>query len=497
MSSALMLMATCSNAGKSLLATGLCRAFARRGMRARPFKPQNMSNNAAVTEDGGEIGRAQALQARACGVPPHSRMNPILLKPQGDSSAQLVLRGRLHATLSAREWHARAREFLPAALESFRALQAAADIVIVEGAGSPAEANLRRNDIANMGFARAAGVPALLIGDIERGGVLASLVGTTALLEAEDRALLRGFIVNRFRGDARLFAEGMDIIERETGLARLGLVPFLPEAARLPDEDSLALDARAAPPPSADAPLRIAVPRLERMANFDDFDPLRAEPEVDLVFIPPGAPLPGDAAAVILPGSKSTRADLDFLRRQGWDVDLRAHHRRGGHILGLCAGYQMLGIRIADPDGIEGTAGDSEGLGFLPAETLLQPRKTTRLARGRDIASGCEIHGYEIHIGDTRPHAGDLPPMLALEAPGSRAHGMTSRDGRVSGCYIHGIFASDAFRRAWLNRLRPGVAGALAYEQRIEETLDLLADHLEKHINMEALLRIASCAEPA
>ena len=495
MSSALMLMATCSNAGKSLLATGLCRALARRGLRTRPFKPQNMSNNAAVTEDGGEIGRAQALQARACGVPPHSRMNPILLKPQGDSSAQLILRGRLHATLSAREWHARAREFLPPVLESYRALRAAADIVIVEGAGSPAEANLRRNDIANMGFARAAGVPALLIGDIERGGVLASLVGTTALLEAGDRALLRGFIVNRFRGDPRLFAEGMGIIERETGLPPLGLVPFLPEAARLPDEDSLALEARAAAP-SAESAVRIAVPRLERMANFDDFDPLRAEPGVDLVFIPPGAPLPGDAAAVILPGSKSTRADLDFLRRQGWDVDLRAHLRRGGHILGLCAGYQMLGVRVIDEEGIEGAAGVSEGLSLLPAETVLRPRKITRLARGRDIVSGCEIHGYEIHIGETRPSAGDLPAMLTLETPRHRAHGMTSRDGLVSGCYIHGLFASDAFRRAWLNRLRPGAGGGLDYERRIEETLDLLADHLEKHMDMEALLRIASCASP-
>ena len=507
MTTAIMLMGTCSNAGKSLLAAGICRALTRRGLRVRPFKPQNMSNNAAVTADGGEIGRAQALQARACRTPPSTDMNPLLLKPQSDCGAQVILRGCLHDTLDAAEFHRRAKEFLPVILGSYRNLQAQADIIVIEGAGSPAEANLRRNDIANMGFAQAANVPAVLIGDIDRGGVLASVVGTTSLLDAKDRARLRGFIVNRFRGDANLFAEGMEIIRKHSGLAPLGLVPFLPEAARLPAEDSLNLDsstsvALAGNGTGIDAgtgggnPIRIAVPRLQRMANFDDFDPLLAEADVSLVFVPAGEPLPGDADAVILPGSKSTRADMAFLRAQGWDIDILAHWRRGGHVLGICAGYQMLGERIVDDTGIEGEAGASAGLGLLPAETVLRPFKTLQEVHGKEIASGCEVRGYEMHIGETgateaESDAESLRPMFSLHSP-SRLHGAVSADGRVSGCYLHGLFAQDAFRHAWLQRLGHRAAGNLVYERRIEETLDLLGEHIESHIALDRLLEIAA-----
>lgn len=483
----IMLMGTCSNAGKSLLATGICRAFTLRGLQVRPFKPQNMSNNAAVTSDGGEIGRAQALQARACRIPPRTDMNPVLLKPQSNSAAQLILRGKVHGAMNAREYHRRALEFLPVALQSYRNLKREADLVVVEGAGSPAEVNLRHNDIANMGFAQAADINAVLIGDIERGGVIASIVGTIRLLDVDDRTRLRGFIVNRFRGDPELFSDGMEIIERHSGLASLGLVPFFDHATRLPAEDSLNLDT-AVPAAISGIPIRIAVPRLERMANFDDLDPLRAEDDVVLTIVPPGQALPGDADAIILPGSKSTRSDIAFLRAQGWDIDILAHWRRGGHIFGICAGYQMLGRRIVDCDGVEGTHGESDGLGLLDSETILRSTKILKEVSGIEISSGCKVHGYEMHMGETIRETAQ--PMLSLQAP-QRSQGAISADGRVCGCYLHGVFASDSFRHAWLNRLRRRTPGESAYEHRIEETLDALAEHIEHHVNLDRLLKIA------
>ena len=483
--SAIMLMGTCSNAGKSLLATGLCRALVRRGLRVRPFKPQNMSNNAAVTIEGGEIGRAQALQARACGVPSASVMNPVLLKPQGESEAQLVVRGEVVGAMSAREYHQRAQEFLPTVLESYRELAIESDIVVVEGAGSPAEVNLRTNDIANMGFAKAAGVNSVLIGDIERGGVIASIVGTMQLLDADDQKHMRGFIVNRFRGDIGLFTEGMDIIERHSGLAPLGLVPFFPQASNLPAEDSLDINTSTR---NREGAIRIAVPKLARMANFDDFDPLLAETDVSLLFVSPGEAFPGNLDAIILPGSKATRADLAFIREQGWDIDILAHRRRGGHILGICAGYQMLGKRIIDSEGIEGEAGESIGLGLLESETLLQPTKTLREVRGKDN-TGVDLCGYEMHIGETATNT--TRPMLILENP-SRQHGEVSVDERIEGCYLHGIFSDDSFRHAWLNRLRNRAPNNLAYEQQVEEILDALSKHIEQHINIDHLLKIAN-----
>src|SRR5579863_9300348 len=362
---ALMFAGTGSDVGKSLIVAGLARALTRRGLSVRPFKPQNMSNNAAVTIDGGEIGRAQALQARAARVTPNVHMNPVLLKPQSEIGAQIVVQGKVTATSDAKSYQAMKARLLPFVLDSFRQVAGDADLVLVEGAGSASEINLRANDIANMGFARAADVPVALIGDIDRGGVIASLVGTKAVIAADDAALIRGFIVNKFRGDAALFADGMARIAQLTGWTPLGLVPYFADARLLPAEDALALeqqtDSRALSPPRLPGEpqkrLRIAAPILPHIANFDDLDPLDAEPAVELIRVRPGAALPGDADLVVLPGSKATIADLAALRSAGFDIDIAAHRRRGGLVLGLCAGFQMLGRSVADPDGIEGPPG--------------------------------------------------------------------------------------------------------------------------------------------
>jgi len=502
MTRALMLQGTGSDVGKSLLVAGLARAFTRRGLRVRPFKPQNMSNNAAVTADGGEIGRAQALQARACGVMPAIDMNPVLLKPQSEGTAQIVLGGRVYGTASAREYRALAPTLLPAVVAAFERLAATADLVLVEGAGSPAEINLRTGDIANMGFAEAADVPVLIVGDIERGGVIAQLVGTYLLLAPSERARVAGYIVNKFRGDVGLFDAGITAIGERTGLGCFGVVPYFPAAGALPAEDSMALSVPAPHPPTPAArvppsprgrgerggvrgrhrQIKIAVPRLPRIANFDDLDPLSAEPAVELVLVRPGTPLPRDAALVILPGSKATLADLAFLRREGWDIDILAHHRQGGHIIGLCGGYQMLGRQIADPDGSEGRPGMAPGLGLLEVQTVLGGDKRLAEAAGAEIASGMAVRGYEMHLGMTTG-PGAARPMLELDG---KPDGAVSPDGRVAGCYLHGLFASDPFRRAFLTRL--GVAGGtIDYDSTIESVLDSLADHLERNLDLMAL----------
>jgi adenosylcobyric acid synthase len=480
---AVMIQGTGSNVGKSTLVAGLARALVCRGLRVAPFKPQNMSNNAAVTADGGEIGRAQAVQARAARMAPSVHMNPVLLKPETDTGAQVIVQGRRAGTLGARDFNgARKTGLMPAVLDSFERLAREAEIVLVEGAGSPAEINLRAGDIANMGFALAADVPVLIVGDIDRGGVIASLVGTHAVIEPSERACIRGFIVNKFRGDLRLFDDGAAAIERRTAWPCLGIVPWLPEAAWLPAEDAVDLDrageARA-------ARLKIAVPMLSRIANFDDLDPLGMEPEVALSFVRPGEPIPGDAHVVILPGSKSTIGDLAFLRAQGWDIDIKAHVRRGGRLVGLCGGYQMLGRTVADPLGIEGPAGTVEGLGLLDVATEMTADKSTVPVNGRHCATGAAVQGYEIHLGRTEgPDC--ARPMLMI---GDRPDGAASADGRVLGTYVHGLFTSDAFRRAWLADL--GVASRLAYEQRVEHALDALADHLEAHLDIERIVAIA------
>ena len=478
-----MIQGTGSDVGKSLLVAALARAFTRRGLRVRPFKPQNMSNNAAVTADGGEIGRAQALQARAARVAPSVHMNPVLLKPQSDIGSQVVVQGRVVGTAKAREYQAMKPTLLGAVLESFAHLADEADLVLVEGAGSASEVNLRAADIANMGFARAADVPVVLVGDIDRGGVIASLVGTQAVIDPADDAMIVGFIVNRFRGDPTLFADGMKMVAQRTGWLSLGLVPFFADAQRLPAEDALGLPGRSAA--GGDGRPRIMVLAYPLIANFDDFDPLRLEPNVDLVFLRPGDPIPGDAALVILPGSKATIADLAALRAAGWDIDLKAHVRRGGYVLGICGGYQMLGRRVSDPDGIEGPAGSVDGLGLLDIDTVLEGDKVLVQISGETVRGAVPFKGYEMHIGRT---TGISRPLLRL-ADGKN-EGATNASGTIAGCYIHGLLSDDRQRQHWLQRI--GVNGsALDYEADVDATLDRLADHIEKYIDCDRLLALA------
>ncbi len=482
---ALMIQGTGSDVGKSLLVAGLARAFTRRGLRVRPFKPQNMSNNAAVTADGGEIGRAQALQARAAKVAPSVHMNPVLLKPQSEIGAQVVVQGKVVGNARAREYQALKPRLLGAVLESFGRLAQQADLVLVEGAGSASEVNLRASDIANMGFARAADVPVVLVGDIDRGGVIASLVGTKAVIDPDDAAMIVGFVVNRFRGDPTLFADGMRTIATHTGWRALGLVPFFEGAHRLPAEDALGLIASSSSGPEKTLQQRIVVLAYPRIANFDDFDPLRLEPNVDLVFVRPGEPIPGDAALVILPGSKATIADLAALREAGWDIDLQAHLRRGGHVLGICGGYQMLGRRISDPNGIEGPPATVDGLGLLDVDTALEGGKVLVEMSGKTAADGVPFKGYEMHVGRT---TGSARPLLTL--CNGRPGGALSVDGRIAGCYIHGLLTDDRQRRHWLQRI--GAQGStFAYEAEIDATLDQLADHLEQHVDCDLLLELA------
>ncbi|WP_372422765.1 cobyric acid synthase [Salinarimonas chemoclinalis] len=489
MARALMVQGTGSNVGKSLLVAGLCRHFARRGLVVRPFKPQNMSNNAAVTADGGEIGRAQALQARAACVAPSVHMNPVLLKPQSEIGSQIVVQGRMVGTAKAREYQAWKPRLMEAVLDSFGRLRREADLVVVEGAGSASEVNLRSGDIANMGFARATGTPVIIVGDIDRGGVIASLVGTKVVIDSADAALVAGFVVNRFRGDPSLFADGMRLIAAHTGWAPLGLVPHFADAGRLPAEDRLGLERE--PRDETGKGVTIAVPVMPRISNFDDLDPLREEPGVRLVLVEPGTPIPAEAALVLLPGSKTTIDDLAFLRAQGWDIDIAAHVRRGGRVLGLCGGFQMLGRSIADPDGIEGPPGRVvPGLGLLDLETRLTGVKTLEAVSGTALADGAPFSGYEMHVGETT--GPDAVRPFAHLADG-RPDGAVSRDGRVVGTYVHGLFADDAQRAAWLDRLGAKTSG-LAYEALVEDILDRFADHLAAHADCDRLLAISETA---
>ncbi|MEO0944113.1 MAG: cobyric acid synthase [Pseudomonadota bacterium] len=480
MTRALMIQGTGSNVGKSVLVAGLARAAKVRGLSVAPFKPQNMSNNAAVTVDGGEIGRAQALQAQAAGLPLHTDMNPVLLKPETETGAQVILQGKRLTTLKARDYAKLKPELMAPVLESFQRLKAAHDLVLVEGAGSPAEVNLRAGDIANMGFAVAADVPVVLAGDIDRGGVIAQIIGTQSVLSDQDRAQVKGFLINKFRGDPSLFDDGYKLIETRTRWPGFGVLPWFPAAVKLPAED--ALDIRS----STTGRVHIVCLQLPRIANFDDMDPLAQEPDLRLTMLKPGNAIPGDATLVILPGSKSTRADLEALRREGWDIDLAAHRRRGGQILGLCGGYQMLGRKISDPDGIEGNAGDTDGLGLLDIETVMTADKTLTETEATDAATGTPFTGYEIHIG--RTDGSDCTRPFAHI--GDRADGAVSADGKVMGSYLHGMFRDDAFRRAFLKRLG-AEAGDTSYNQTIDATLDALAAHLEQHLNLDGLFDAA------
>ncbi|MGH6839136.1 MAG: cobyric acid synthase [Methylocella sp.] len=479
-----MLQGTGSGVGKSLIVAGLCRAYRNRGLKVRPFKPQNMSNNAAVTADGGEIGRAQATQARACGVPPSVDMNPVLLKPQSEHGAQIVLRGRVIGQASAGEYQDLKPKLRPAVLDSYAALREDADLVLVEGAGSASEINLRENDIANMGFARAACVPVILAGDIDRGGVIAQIVGTKTVLDPADAKMIAGFLVNKFRGDPALFASGMRRIEDLTGWPSLGLIPFCADAARLPEEDSLALST---PRPPGQGRITIAVPVLPGIANFDDLDPFYLESEVRLVMVKSGETLPAEAALVILPGSKTTISGLAAFRREGWDIDLFAHLRRRGHVFGLCGGYQMLGRAIRDPAGVEGPAGEVQGLGLLNIETELHGDKLLAPVHGRGAQDGVPFTGYEMHVG--RSFGPDCARPVLRFADG-RGDGAASADGLVSGCYVHGLFAEPAQRNALLARLG-GNGSGVSYDATLDAALDAVASHLETYIDLDRLLTLA------
>ncbi len=481
MARALMIQGAGSNVGKSLIVAGLCRAAVRLGMRVAPFKPQNMSNNAAVTIDGGEIGRAQALQALAAGREAIVDMNPVLLKPETDTGAQVVVQGNRIATLKARAYWDLKPQLMGAVLESFTRLKSTADLVIVEGAGSPAEINLRKGDIANMGFAEHANVPVVLAGDIDRGGVIAQIVGTKAVLDPADAKRIEGFIINKFRGDPSLFDDGYAYIEAATGWRGYGVVPFFPPAADLPAEDALDLEAR-----PREGGIKIAWLALSRIANFDDLDPLKQEPGASLHVVARGQPIPADADLVIIPGTKSTRGDLAFLRNQGWDIDLGAHVRRGGRVLGICGGYQMLGRTIADPDGIEGAPGTSEGLGHIDVETTMCGDKRLTRTQARHVSSGLPIDGYEIHMGQTTGPDCARPFALIDHQP----DGAISANGRITGTYLHGMFANDAFRAAFLSSLGAQTSSH-AYATHIEATLDSLALHLETHLDVAALFALA------
>lgn len=479
----LMFQGTGSDVGKSLMVAGLARAFVRRGLSVMPFKPQNMSNNAAVTADGGEIGRAQALQARAAGVPLSVHMNPVLLKPQSETGAQVVVQGKIAGNARAADYQHLKAGLMPRVLDSFNRLKQQADLVLVEGAGSASEINLRANDIANMGFARAADAPVILIGDIDRGGVIASLVGTKAVLEPDDAAMIEGFIVNRFRGDPALFSDGMRMIQKRTGWASIGLLPHFSDATKLPAEDALGLPGPAKRKPGAK--IRIAVPILPHISNFDDLDPLDMEPDVELIRVRPGETIPADCRLVLLCGSKSTIADLAALKDAGLDIDIKAHVRRGGYVLGLCGGYQMLGKTVADPDGIEGSPATVDGLGLLDVDTVLTGDKRLVSVQGVSF-DGVVLSGYEMHVGKTTGAAGNL----VFSTIDGHYDGSISPDGRVFGTYIHGLFAHDSQRGAWLERLG-GCGTDLNYDAQVDAVLDRLAAHMEQHLDLDGLLAIA------
>ena len=525
-----MLQGTGSDVGKSLIVAALCRIARRRGIGVAPFKPQNMSNNAAACA-GGEIGRAQAVQAQAAGLTPEVDFNPVLLKPETDRRAQVVVHGKVLDSMDAADYMARRGARMDAVLESFNRLVNAHELIIVEGAGSPAEINLREGDIANMGFAARVRAPVCLIGDIDKGGVIASLVGTQAVLAPEDAALIRGFLINKFRGDPRLFDAGVAEIEARTGWSCFGVIPWLAGAAELPAEDAVVLDrderpesrrnqrgirrdtrrgarqnarrdSRGGTPrrPQGDATrgtrrdtddqLRVVAPMLSRMANFDDADPLRLEPGVDFRWVPPGRPLPRDADAVILFGTKSTLGDLEFLRGQGWDHDVLAHARSGGRVLGLCGGYQMLGAEIVDPDGADGLPGSAPGLGLLDVHTEMTGPKAVRPVRGRCLSTGLPVSGYEIHVGRTTG-ADCARPLFDLDG---RADGARSVDGLIEGSYVHGVFGNDEFRRAWLRRAGAGGNPNLDYAAAVERAIDRVANGVDRAADIEKLL--ASAARP-
>jgi adenosylcobyric acid synthase len=497
-----MVQGTASHVGKSVLVAGLCRLFRQDGVRVAPFKSQNMALNSFATPDGREIGRAQAAQAEAAGIAPSADMNPILLKPEGASRSQVVVAGRVYGSLSAREYDQQKEELWPTVEASLHRLLAEYDLVLIEGAGSPVEMNLRAHDIVNMRVAQAADAPVLLVADIDRGGVFAALVGTMALLETEEQAHVAGFVVNKFRGDLTLFAPGVEFLEQRLERPVLGVVPWI-DALDIAEEDSLGLPtAHAGPRPSNDAEqlVDIAVIRLPHIANFDDFDPLAAHPAVRLRYVARGEDF-GAPDLVILPGSKTTRSDLAFVRQRGLDTCVLAHAQRGGAILGICGGYQMLGQRIEDPDGLDGAPGTSPGLGLLAAATRFAREKATVQVRGRVVASsgplaaaqGATITAYEIHMGQTFADEG---PLFAIAREGGRTEpeGAISRDGQVLGTYLHGLFRNSALLNALVGALaaRKGLTAATIPPR--PDPYDRLADVLRSSLDVNGLRALVGMA---
>lgn len=475
----LMIQGCTSDAGKSALVTGLCRVLYRHGRRVAPFKPQNMALNSAVTTDGGEIGRAQAVQAQACNLPPHTDMNPVLLKPNTDVGAQVIIHGRAIGNMDARHYHDYKLRAMDAVLESHARLAAGYEIVVVEGAGSPAEINLRDNDIANMGFAEAVDCPVLLVADIDRGGVFAHLVGTLELLSASEQARVCGFVINRFRGDIALLQPGLDWLEQRTGKPVIGVLPYLHDL-HLEAEDGLGKKWFGTA--TKEAKLRVVVPLLPRISNHTDFDPLHLHPDVDLQFVGTGVPVP-PADLIILPGSKNVRDDLAWLRANGWEEIILRHLRYGGRLIGICGGFQMLGRRIRDPLGLEGEAGESAGLALLDMETELKPEKQLRRVSGKLAFADAALRGYEIHAG--------VSTGAALRQPAARLQGgddgAISADGLILGTYVHGLFdrreACDALLR-WAGMEAPAT---LDYEALREAGIERMADAVEHHLDWKKL----------
>jgi len=479
----LMIQGTTSDAGKSVLVTALCRWLSRQGIRVAPFKPQNMALNSAVTVDGGEIGRAQAVQALACGLAPHTDMNPILLKPNSDIGAQVIIHGHAVGSMNACDYHDYKRIARAAVIESYQRLAAQYDAIIVEGAGSPAEINLRHNDIANMGFAEAVDCPVILIADIDRGGVFAHLVGTLALLSESERARVKGFVINRFRGDLALLQPGIDWLEEYTGKPVLGVLPYL-HGLHLEAEDALPHNQQTESREDAGR-LRIIVPALPRISNHTDFDPLRLHPQVDQRFVGPGEAIP-PADLIILPGSKSVRADLAWLRAQGWEGAIQQHLRYGGKLIGICGGFQMLGTVIHDHDGLEGEPGSASGLGLLDMETTLQSAKQLRNVEGTLMLDGAPVHGYEIHAGLTTGAALARPALSLGHGP----DGAMSADGQILGTYLHGLFESPTANTSLLSWAGLRNAQALDYHALREAAIDRLADAVEQHLETDQLLTL-------
>ncbi len=480
MNGTLMIQGTGSDAGKSTLVAALCRVLHRRGVKVAPFKPQNMALNSAVTVDGGEIGRAQAVQAQACGLEPHTDMNPVLLKPNSDTGAQVIIHGRALTNLDAVAYHQYKPRAMQAVLQSYARLQQQYEMIMVEGAGSPAEINLRERDIANMGFAEQVDCPVVLVADIDKGGVFAQIVGTLELLSESERARVRGFIINRFRGDIALLQPGLDWLEQRTGKRVFGVLPWLHDL-HLEAEDGLG--GRLHWGAQTVDRITVAVPLLPRISNHTDFDALRLHPQVELHFIAPGESIPS-CDLIILPGSKSVRDDLAFVRSQQWDTQLLRHLRYGGRVLGICGGFQMLGTSIHDPHGIEGTAGSSDGLGLLDVQTTLAAEKQLLRVQGRLAFLNAAVSGYEIHCGVSHGPALHRP-MLHLA---DRSDGAVSADGQVMGTYLHGLFDEAAACDALLTWAGLHHAHSPDYPALREAQLDRLADATEQHLDLAALL---------